>query len=445
MRELSIGLVPIARTTFDIELAGQMSRDVRTVLQAEGVTLVGPEDLVTDLATTQNVAEMLSNETIDLLLVFQASFADSSMIVALVEKIDAPVLMWAVPEERTGGRLRLNSLCGINLAGHALRLRKKKYEYIYASPNDPEAVAQIKTLASAGRVQRLLSRTRVGVLGEYPSGFDTCRIDEDTLRSVFGIEIELVDQRKFFEQVKKIDNTRTENTRIALTETLENLDALDQAALNGTLQVYNAMKDLVSEKDLASMAVRCWPEFFTELGCAACGAMSMMNEDLVPCTCEADMNGTVTQLILQWLSNEPVFGTDLVAVDYDDDIAVFWHCGKAPLSMADPAYKPRGGVHSNRKVPLVMEFPLKPGAVTILRISQATGRLRMVVGLGEVISAPPSFSGTSGVVRFERSVRKVLDTIIREGLEHHVALTYGDYIPSLLALARMLDLEVLEL
>lgn len=31
-----------------------------------------------------------------------------------------------------GGRLRLNSLCGINLAGHALMLRGISYEYVLA-------------------------------------------------------------------------------------------------------------------------------------------------------------------------------------------------------------------------------------------------------------------------------------------------------------------------
>jgi L-fucose isomerase-like protein len=92
-----------------------------------------------------------------------------------------------------------------------------------------------------------------------------------------------------------------------------------------------------------------------------------------------------------------------------------------------------------------MEFPLKPGTVTIARLSQASGELQLVAGRGEMLSAPISFSGTSGVLRFERPAQDTLDTIISEGLEHHVALTYGDHLDALLELARMLELPVLRL
>jgi hypothetical protein len=56
-----------------------------------------------------------------------------------------------------------------------------------------------------------------------------------------------------------------------------------------------------------------------------------------------------------------------------------------------------------------------------------------------------SFSGTSGVLRFDRPADQVLDIMLSEGLEHHVSLTYGDHVPTLLALAEMLELPVLHL
>ena len=104
-----------------------------------------------------------------------------------------------------------------------------------------------------------------------------------------------------------------------------------------------------------------------------------------------------------------------------------------------------GLITSNRKVPLVMEFTLKPGRITLARLSQASGELRLVVGGGEMLSAPPSFSGTSGVVRFDRPAREVFDVILGEGLEHHLSLTYGNHVPALLAVADSLNLPVLKL
>ena len=43
-----------------------------------------------------------------------------------------PTLLWAVPEDRTGGRLRLNSFCGINLAAFTLTNLGRDYRWLHA-------------------------------------------------------------------------------------------------------------------------------------------------------------------------------------------------------------------------------------------------------------------------------------------------------------------------
>jgi L-fucose isomerase-like protein len=234
-------------------------------------------------------------------------------------------------------------------------------------------------------------------------------------------------------------------SRAQLATQLDNLNELEQKPLEGTIAVYKTLQAISQEQKLSGLAVKCWPEFFTDLGCAACGAMSMLNSENIPCGCEADINGTITQLIMQWVSGEPSFGSDIVDMDVATDSMVLWHCGQAPFSMAEPGVQKHGGLHSNRRVPLVMEFPLKAGEVTLARLSRASGELRLVIGKGQIIKAPPSFSGTSGIIRFDKSAREVLDTIMREGLEHHVAIAYDDHLATLRALADMLKLPVLNL
>jgi len=238
--------------------------------------------------------------------------------------------------------------------------------------------------------------------------------------------------------------------RQMLDQRLDNLAELDQKPLNGTLSVYQTLRGLAEQEKLSGLAVRCWPEFFTDLGCAACGAMSMLSDGLgqhnpIPCSCEADANGTVTQLMLHWLAGEPSFGTDIVAMDFDQDFISLWHCGLAPLSMANPKYQPHGTLHSNRKVPLVMEFPLKPGLVTIARLNRHQGALRLVLGRGEMLDAPAPFSGTSGLLRLEIPTRQFFDVLMQQGLEHHISLVYGDYLAELQAFARLAALPVLQL
>ena len=446
MGEATLGFIAIARTTFDVALAEQVTATARENLQQAGFTLVGPEALVTTLDEAQAAATDMMRDPPDLLILFQATFADSTMVMQIAEAVDAPLLLWAVPEERTGARLRLNSLCGINLAGHALRRAGKHYEYVYGKPDDAAALQKVEVVAAAARAYWSLRGARIGSIGEHPAGFDTCDYDVATIAYRFGVEVVSISlEDEFFPMARKSNTNEISIAFEALRERVDGLDGVDEKAVKGTLGVYAGMRELSTQEGLSGLAVRCWPEFFTELGCAACGAMSMMTDGGVPCSCEADVNGTITQLALQAVSGEAAFGADVVAVDDERDALVVWHCGLAPLSMCDPEVRPQAALHSNRKLPLLMEFPLKPGRVTVARLSEATGSYRLVIGSAEMLCAPKSFSGTSGVLKFERRAAAVLDTILSEGLEHHISLTYGDHTNALMTLAKMLELPVLHL
>ena len=444
-QELRIAFIPLARPTFDIHLAEEVTAAVRSQLSQAGYVLSGPTELVMDLSAAQGAAVKLMAFPHDLLLIMQATFADSTMISAVVEATDAPLLMWAIPEIPTGGRLRLNSLCGINLGGHALNLRGRKYAYAYGAPDDPEILRQVHSLTQAGRALRTLQSANIGLVGEHPDGMDTCRLDAPALEKTFGVQVTQFALDDLFQRMDAVPETKINSIRCHVDAHLSNTADLEANPLQGTLRAFSVLEEMAADKKIDGFAIRCWPEIFEEKGCAACGAMSLLNDIAIPSSCEADVNGTVTQLILQAISGSPTFDVDVVSVDVEQDQVVIWHCGKAPLSMADPSEQAEGGIHSNRKVPLVMEFPLKPGRITAARVSQANGRLSLVVGSGEMLSAPKSFSGTSGVVRFDRPANEVLDTILREGLEHHLAITYGDYMPALITLAELLDLPVLKL
>jgi L-fucose isomerase-like protein len=446
MNSLKIAFIPLARTTFDIPFAKEKADAAKNALVSAKFDLVGPTDLISGALGVQQTIQDLDGVELDLVVIFQATFADSSMAAALAETLDAPIFLWAVPEPHTGGRLRLNSFCGINLTGHALTRTKTFYTYEYAAPDDLSVLEKITTYARAGRARRTLQNAQLGRVGENPEGFETCILRPDEIKKRFGLEIVQLDlQEDIFPKVRAVKPTQTQPIKDNLDKKVSNLDEMDADAVHGSLSTYRVLKDLAKEKDLQGFAVRCWPEFFTELGCAACGAMSMLSDEMIPCSCEADVNGTITQLILQSISGSQAFGTDMVSVDEERDALVLWHCGLAPLSMADPQSEKRVTIHSNRQLPLLMDFPLKPGRVTFARLSEARGDFTLAIGEGEIIRAPQSFSGTSGLIKFNQPAHDVINTILGEGLEHHISITYGNFKKELIALASMLDLPVIHI
>ncbi len=444
--DIRIGFAPLARPTFDLELAREVTAGLRAAVAADGYQIIGAQDLIMDASAMDARIAELQAADVDMLLIAQATFADSAMALELARALEAtPLLMWAFPEAVVGGRLRINSFCGINLAGHGLRRAGRPYEYIYAAPDDAAGHGKLRSFAIAAGVKSRLNGVRIGRLGENPAGFDTCLVNHAGLKRQLGIEVAQYALTPFFERVRQADPERVGAAATVLRGQLAGFDDVDATAANGTLGVYAVMDELARDEALSGMAVRCWPEFFTELGCAACGAMSLLSDKNLPTACEADVNGTITQLILGWISGEPAFGSDLVSFDAEADEAVLWHCGLAPLSMADPDPQPEATIHSNRELPLLMQFPLKPGRVTIARLSEATGEFRLAVGGGEMLKAPPAFTGTSGRIRFDSGAAAVMDALLREGLEHHVSITYGDHQAVLESLAQVLGLSVLRL
>jgi L-fucose isomerase-like protein len=451
---LTVAFAAIARPTFDVPLAQSVAEQAVSQLTAAGIAVVGVgAKLLMDGAAVEEFLSALTAVQFDCVVILQASFADSSMTVRVAQALQqrgAPLLLWAVPDERSGGRLRLNSLCGINLAGHALTLQEITYEYLLTRADDPGAAQRIGALSRAGRARRHLSGARVGLVGEHPVGFDTCRYDAADLDALFGVEVQAMPLHHILAQARTASDSERALFVERASQTTVNLGELDQQGVNGTAGVYVALANEARQRQLSGIAVRCWPEFFTELGCAACGAMSMLSEERCPASCEADVNGTITSLLLQELSGAQAFIADLVSIDNGSDTGVLWHCGLAPVSMADKASEVRGTIHSNRKLPLLFEFTLKPGRVTLARLHRArldNGRegYQLLVGGGEMVAAPPSYSGTSGVIRFDKPATQVLDTIMRRGIEHHLCLTYGDFRPELRAFAQLINLPILEL
>ncbi|HJL83410.1 MAG TPA: hypothetical protein QGF43_05840 [Acidimicrobiales bacterium] len=464
---MRVAVAAIARSTFDVDLAEEVAAAAFSVLEGLDVEVIGSAGPLLGARAVEVATATWVGTELDAMLVLQASFADSTLVVSLAENTEAPMVLWAFPEERSGGRLRLNSLCGINLAGFALRNRSRPYRWLYRHPSDaaaPEELRQafegyIVPRASppdapppsreandrASEVRKRLAETTVGVVGEHPAGFEPCDYDSQRLTATTGVVAEGVPLSNLFDKSDIAPEAEVDSLRQEVTGLLSGLGDVDQGALTQSLRLHVGLRGLVDEYGWSAVATRCWPECFTEFGGAACTPQALLADAGVPACCEADTYGGVTALVLQWLTGSPAFVADLVELDRLDGTGVFWHCGLAPFSMADPEVVPTATVHSNRKEPLLSEFSLKPGRVTITRFSQSAGQQRLVVGGGEMVRAPLAFSGTAGVVHFDRPVDEVLATIMSEGLEHHYGIAYGDVAEELYALARQLDLPVVRL
>ncbi|MGB8327329.1 MAG: hypothetical protein WCE48_07095, partial [Steroidobacteraceae bacterium] len=145
---LTYGVAVLARPTFDVPFAEQMKDRAFAALEAAGIRAVGPRNLLFDSpAAEAAVTEIRAAGPIDLLLLLQVTFTDATMTVKLAKESTTPLAIWAVPEPRSGGRLRLNAYCGLNLAAHALGRAGVPHGWLYAAPDAPGLGASLQALA----------------------------------------------------------------------------------------------------------------------------------------------------------------------------------------------------------------------------------------------------------------------------------------------------------
>ena len=463
-----IGLVALARGTFDLEAAAVTAAAVRATLAAAGHDVVDPVDLAEDADAAAAAALALAvadaAAPLDAVVVLEATFTDGTLPATAVAPLraDLPIVLWGAPEPRTGGRLRMNALCGINLAAYRLRHDGRDVRAVYADPAAPEAVDRLAAALAgptptptnaappapnaedrvrAGAVRARLAGLRVGQVGAQPDGFDPCVADPADL-ALLGVDLDPVGLPAMFDRAAAATEAEVAPLRAVVGP--RGADGLDAAGVDATLRLHVALRGLADDRGWSAVATRCWPECFTEVGGAACAAQGMLADVGIPATCEADVLGAVTAVALGAAAGRAAFVADLVDAAPDGTVA-FWHCGLAAPSLAHPDEPVGVTVHPNRRAPLLHEFRLRPGRVTIARFGHTGGRLRLALGGGEILDAPRPYTGTSMVVRPDTPAVDLVATVMAEGLGHHYGVVHGDVRGVLVALAEDLGIPVLAL
>ncbi len=467
-----IVVVPIGRPTFDLELGAQQVAAATAVLDGLGAGTSGEQPILTDvdeLDARLDVALAGFESDPDVVVVLQATFSDSSLVGRVAERLGSPLVVWSFPEARTGERLRLNSLCGANLAAYLLRRRTHRVEFVHVDPSADAAadmvnraidrvteaapaapghgVAPSRTAdLQAGRsiADRLVSH-RIGVVGDPPNGFEPCVGDVDEMRDVTGIEVDRVPLTVLFDEADAAPAAVRAATIERVRASMDVDDETANAGLDESIALHSGLRTLADRHGWSALATRCWPECMTEYGGAVCTPMAMLTEDGVPGVCEADLYGAATALVLREIAGSDPFVADLVDSDERDDTSVVWHCGVASVTLADPHVRPVAITHPNRHRALANQFALRPGRVTVARVSQAGGELSMVIGGGEILQRPRPFQGTCAVLRWDQPVTAVLATVFGRGLEHHVGIVYGDHAAELESLAAAWGVPVIRL
>jgi len=463
-------VIPTARPTFAVEVAHRLATEARDLLTSLGAEVVGPSDLV---MTPDDVAAAQAYLDTEAALVVNvcASFSDATPALELYGRLDQPVLLWSFREPGPeGDRLWLNSLCGANLFGHALVVHAGQSPLLVYGNPDEEGTRRVLADALHGRLPSagVLPETRgerasddrvvttgldglrgrvLGVVGDAPPGFTPSRYDAAVVARLFGITVREVTVDSMFDRVRAVDNVDAKSEHAAALAAQPSLGSIDAEQAMTSARITTAMTQWQEEGDLAGLAIRCWPEFPTQLGACPCSSLSRVADLGTPTACERDVYGAVTMLLMEALGSGTTYLVDTVDLDAERDIVRLWHCGAAATSLAADPDDARQSTHCNRKLGVAGNFPLKTGRVVIARLTEnpaRPGELRLLLAAGESVAEPNRFQGNTAAVRLDHNAADLVTALVTGGFPHHTVLAWTDVRPQLRLAADRLGIPVID-
>jgi len=463
----TVALIALARPTFDLACAQANFDSARALLLELGAQVVGPAELI---MTPEDVAAVTLPPA-DLHILFMASFSDASPAVELLGKVKGPILGWSMREPgAVGERLKLNSMCGVNLAAHALMNVGQSMRHIHGNTDEPDVRSAIKAalagelptahapkivsgeFATAAEVDDAfawLKGKKIGAVGDAPNGFTPCVFDGPQLRELFGLDVRQITIDDAFGRISEVSEDARELAYASAVAAQPTLAAVNVTEAKKVYGVEVALDNWRAEESLDAIAIRCWPEFPTDLGACICSSLGRLSDRGTVTTCERDVLGAVTMMVCESLGSDENYLVDIVDLDASQNLVRLWHCGSAATKLAADPKNATQSIHCNRKLGVAGNFPLKTGAVTLFRIdrdvnpSNRTG-LRMVVSRGESIPAPNHFQGNTATVVTQPDAAALVNGIVTGGYPHHLVISWIDVRPGIRQMAKKLGIPLTE-
>jgi L-fucose isomerase-like protein len=434
MHKVKIGVVCLARNTFDhqaaLELYNQQRRKLAAVPEVDWVFIDG---LTREIDEADRAARQLAGSGLDGLVIISGTFALGHLALILAREVRQPVLLWAFNElPYNGGKIRLNSACAMNFNGS--NLYKAGFDYDYHLGDEID-LAWVDAL----RVRVGLARARVGIVGSYAHGFYTS--EPQSLATFHDLGSLVITY-----PLTDLWNLPVEDREIAEKEAqvrgLFECSAVNDAQVKKVARMAAAIRRFMDERGLTIAAIRCWPEFADNYGIAPCASMSTIQSEGYLTACEGDLEMALSQVALRALGDEAPFSSDLSQVNLAEDFGLMWHCGVAPANLWDHKSVRSLETYHAAGRGVTADFVMKEGVMTMLRFDRAHGRNRVLAMRGRAMGMEKLLKGTYAKVRFERPIREVFDLILRHGFAHHVGMGYGDYLPALEKFAHMQKMEL---
>lgn len=436
-QSIRLGVICLARKTFDFQAAAGLYDEILKGLAAlEQVELCAVEGLVIEPEEAHAAALELAGKDIDGLAIISGTFHLGHLALEIDKILHKPILLWGLPElPYNGGKIRLNSVCGVNLnASNLYKSGVRNYTTHVGSEIDQDWLDAVRIIAA-------LNRTHLGILGYRAKGFFNLGVYDLNVYHEMGV---LIDHFELNDVWSIPVDPEALRLRIAQVKDIFDTSELRDEQIQRVAELSEKFETFFKRNGLTALAVRCWPEFAAEFGISPCAAMSILQSEGRILTCEGDVEGSLSMVAHRAVGAETPYLFDFSQVDFEEDSALLWHCGVAPCNLWDGRCVRSLSSYFAGGKGVTADFVLKDGDVSVCRFDSAGTDYRVFLAQGSVIPMEKELRGTYMKTRFNKHVKDVLQKVVDNGIAHHASVVYGDFVRPFRIFAKIKGWEVIE-
>ena len=246
-----------------------------------------------------------------------------------------------------------------------LRKNNKHFKLYHGTPE--EVREQLKTHDFSKNIKENkgilklsnLNDMRLGVVGKPSNWLIASDVNYDEVKAKFGVTLVDISSEEFLSQIKeskpKLDPI--------IFEPLLN-EKVNHETLDGALQIYSALRDLIIKHNLNGLTVRCF-DLLTSVHNTSCLALAMLNKDGYIATCEGDIPAMLSMAIVRKVFHQSSFQVNPSYLNLEERYGYFAHC-TLPLDMC---LNYEFDTHFESGIGLGIKGRLNLGKVTIFKMN----------------------------------------------------------------------------
>jgi L-fucose isomerase-like protein len=434
-----IAFIRVAHKDYQSEISRQKGKEALDSLNERKIEFFSNGKPLDDAINAREFGYRINSENVDGVIIFFDTWTEPAVVMSLVQEVKhLPIAIWGFPMFPYNGLMEsTGSFVALPVFSGALKRLQIKHIFILGLPTDKDALDKVVEFVKVASTIKSLRAIRIGLVGYAAMSIYSGTFDHLKLRGVIGPEVIQIDSYTLLDIAQCADKNQYGEFLKSVTKYATISKDLKSEYLEKEGRLYYAIKELIKIYKLDSINVKCQYELSQAYKCIACPALSLIAEEGPVTACEGDVLTTVSQIILNLLTGQPIAYGDILNVEKGE--AIFSACGFAPYSLAENPEKVQLNDinHPGFEGPVV-SLAFKKGKITYMRINEGADGYIVNIGTGVGLNSELR-QGRFPALKFkiDGEEKKFLETLYCQ----HYAICYGDYVKEIVALCNFLNID----